>query len=99
MQRSRAANGCSDHKTVELKDQRGVSRINRIRIPDFRRADLGLFKDQLGKIPQETKRSKGPREARSSSRTTFLRAQEWFSPMCRSQTPQNAGMDEQGAPD
>lgn len=77
--------GCSDHETVELKIQRGVSKINRITIPDFRRADLGLFRDLLGKIPWETTlESKGAQGSWVILKNNFLRAREWFSPMCGS---------------
>ncbi|XP_009952438.1 PREDICTED: nebulin-like [Leptosomus discolor] len=41
--------GCSDQETVELKVQRGVSKINRVTILDFSRANLGLLRDLLGK--------------------------------------------------
>lgn len=100
MQKSRASHGFSGHETVELKIQRAVSKINRITIPDFRRADLGLFGDLLGKIPWETAlEGKGAQGSWVILKNIFLRAQEWFSPVCRSQTQQKAGVDEQGAVD
>ena len=96
----KGSHGCSDHETVELKVQRGVNKINKITILDFRRANLGLFRDLLGKIPWETAlESKGAQGSWVILKNNFLRAQEWFSPMCRSQAQQKAGMDEQGAPD
>lgn len=96
----RDSHGCSDYETVELKIQRGVIKINRVTIPDVRRADVGLFGDLLGQIPWETAlEGTGAQESWVILKYNFLRAQEWFSPMCRSQKQQNAGMDEQAAPD
>ncbi|GAB0206941.1 hypothetical protein GRJ2_003159700 [Grus japonensis] len=44
--------GCSDHEMVEFRILRGRSRaISRITTLDFRRANFGLFKDLLGRIP------------------------------------------------
>ncbi|GAB0206587.1 hypothetical protein GRJ2_003124300 [Grus japonensis] len=43
---------CSDHEMVELRILHGRSRaISRITTLDFRRANFGLFKDLLGRIP------------------------------------------------
>jgi len=44
--------GCSDHEMVEFRIMHGGSRvISRIKTLDFRRANLGLFKELLGGIP------------------------------------------------
>ncbi|GAB0184184.1 hypothetical protein GRJ2_000884000 [Grus japonensis] len=44
--------GCSDHDMVEFRILRGRSRpVSRITTLDFRRANFGLFKDLLGRIP------------------------------------------------
>ncbi|GAB0177486.1 hypothetical protein GRJ2_000213900 [Grus japonensis] len=44
--------GCSDHEMVEFRILHGRSRaISRITTLDFRRANFGLFKDLLGRIP------------------------------------------------
>ncbi|GAB0210277.1 hypothetical protein GRJ2_003493500 [Grus japonensis] len=43
---------CSDHEMVEFRILRGRSRaISRITTLDFRRANFGLFRDLLGRIP------------------------------------------------
>lgn len=42
------------HGYSELKIQQRMGKINRITILNFIRADLGLFRDLLGKISQET---------------------------------------------
>ena len=45
--------GCSDHEMVEFRILHGRSRaITRITTLDFRRANFGLFKDLLGRIPR-----------------------------------------------
>ena len=42
---------CSDHKMVEFRILHGGSRaISRIKTLEFRRANLGIFKDLLGVI-------------------------------------------------
>ncbi|GAB0209598.1 mitochondrial enolase superfamily member 1 [Grus japonensis] len=44
--------GCNDHEMVEFRILHGRSRaISRIKTLDFRRANFGLFKDLLGRIP------------------------------------------------
>ncbi|GAB0193896.1 hypothetical protein GRJ2_001854900 [Grus japonensis] len=44
--------GCSDHEMVEFKIPRAVRRVHsKLTALDFRRADLGLFRDLLGRIP------------------------------------------------
>jgi len=44
--------GCSNHEMVEFTILRGGSRvISRIKTLDFRRANFGLFKELLGRIP------------------------------------------------
>lgn len=70
--------GCSDHETVEFKILRGMIKINsRITTLDFRRAGFGLFRDQLGRIPQEVAlEGKGTQESRLISKDKLLRAQE-----------------------
>ena len=47
--------GCIDHEMVELRILRGGNKANgRITTPNFRRADFGLCRDLLGRIPWET---------------------------------------------
>ncbi|GAB0204681.1 hypothetical protein GRJ2_002933700 [Grus japonensis] len=41
--------GCSDHEMVEFRILRTAR--SKLTTPDFRRADLGLFRDLLGRIP------------------------------------------------
>ncbi|GAB0190077.1 hypothetical protein GRJ2_001473000 [Grus japonensis] len=44
--------GCSDHKMVEFKFLRAARRAcSKLTTLDFRRADFGLFRDLLGRIP------------------------------------------------
>ncbi|GAB0180838.1 hypothetical protein GRJ2_000549100 [Grus japonensis] len=44
--------GCSDHEMVEFKILRAARRVHsKLTAPDFRRADFGLFRDLLGRIP------------------------------------------------
>ncbi|GAB0207770.1 mitochondrial enolase superfamily member 1 [Grus japonensis] len=44
--------GCSDHKMVEFKILRAARRAHsKLTTLDFRRADFGLFRDLLGRIP------------------------------------------------
>ncbi|GAB0204934.1 mitochondrial enolase superfamily member 1 [Grus japonensis] len=44
--------GCSDHEMVEFKILRAVRRMHsNLTTLDFRRADFGLFRDLLGRIP------------------------------------------------
>ncbi|GAB0203792.1 mitochondrial enolase superfamily member 1 [Grus japonensis] len=44
--------GCSDHEMVEFRILRAARRVHRkLTTLDFRRADFGLFRDLLGRIP------------------------------------------------
>ncbi|GAB0203516.1 hypothetical protein GRJ2_002817200 [Grus japonensis] len=44
--------GCSDHEMVEFKILRAVRRTHgKLTTLDFRRADFGLFRDLLGRMP------------------------------------------------
>ncbi|GAB0181498.1 hypothetical protein GRJ2_000615100 [Grus japonensis] len=44
--------GCSDHEMVELKILRAARRVDsKLTTLDFRRADFGLFRDLLGRVP------------------------------------------------
>jgi len=46
--------GCSDHEMVELKILRAARRVHRkLATLDFRRADFGLLRELLGRIPQD----------------------------------------------
>ncbi|GAB0205316.1 mitochondrial enolase superfamily member 1 [Grus japonensis] len=49
--------GCSDHKMVEFRILRAARRAcSRLTTLDFRRADFGLFRDLLGRIPWDKAR-------------------------------------------
>lgn len=75
----KGSHGCSGHETVELKMWRAVSKINRVTVPEFRRAE-----DQLGKVPWETAlEDKGAHGSWVVLKNNFFRAPEWFSPLCR----------------
>ncbi|GAB0179159.1 hypothetical protein GRJ2_000381200 [Grus japonensis] len=44
--------GCSDHEMVEFRILRAVRRVrSKLTTLDFRRADFGLFRDLLGRVP------------------------------------------------
>ena len=46
--------GCSDHEMVEFKILRAVRRVcSKLTTLRFRRADFGLFRDVLGRVPWE----------------------------------------------
>ena len=46
--------GCSDHEMVEFKFLRAERRVhNKLSTLDFRRADFGIFRDLLGRVPQD----------------------------------------------
>jgi len=46
--------GCSDHEMVEFRILRAVRRVHsRLTTLDFRRADFGLFRDLLGRVPRD----------------------------------------------
>jgi len=45
--------GCSDHEMVEFRILRAVRRAhNKLTTLAFRRADFGLFRDLLGRVPR-----------------------------------------------
>ena len=44
--------GCSDHEMVECKILRAARRVHsKLTALDYRRADFGLFRDLLGRVP------------------------------------------------
>jgi len=70
--------GCSDHGMVEFKILRAVRRVrSKLTTRDFRRADFGLLRDLLGRIPWD-KALEGRRAQESSSvfKDLLLQAQE-----------------------
>ncbi|GAB0190834.1 hypothetical protein GRJ2_001548700 [Grus japonensis] len=70
--------GCSDHDVVEFKILRAARRAHsKLATLDFRRADFGLFRDLLGRLPWD-KALEG-REAQESCivfKDHLLQAQE-----------------------
>ena len=71
--------GCSDHKLVEFRILHGGSRaISSIVTLDFRRANSGLFKDLLGRIPWvRALEGRGVQESWLISKHHFLQAEDW----------------------
>ncbi|GAB0205586.1 hypothetical protein GRJ2_003024200 [Grus japonensis] len=57
--------GCRDHEMVEFKILRAVRRVHsKLTTLDFRRADFGLFRDLLGRVPwDETLEGRGAQES------------------------------------
>jgi len=50
--RLRGSLGCSDHEMVDFKILRAVRRVHsKLTALDFRRADFGLFRDLLSRLP------------------------------------------------
>ncbi|GAB0208992.1 mitochondrial enolase superfamily member 1 [Grus japonensis] len=77
--------GCSGHEMVEFRILHGRSRaISRTTTLDFRRANFGLFKDLLGRIPWvKVLEGKRAQESWSIFRHHFLRAQDQCIPKNR----------------
>lgn len=92
--------GCSDYEIMDFEILRELSKTKSwIMSLDFCKADFGLFKDVLGRIPWETAlEDKRPKRAGWSSRTAspelkngpLLDAESWW---------QEATMDGHGDPD
>ena len=59
--------GCSGHEIVEFKIPRAARRVHsKLTTLDFRRADFGLFRDLLGRVPWNTaleRREERPKKA------------------------------------
>ncbi|GAB0189267.1 hypothetical protein GRJ2_001392000 [Grus japonensis] len=70
--------GCSDHEMVEFRILRAVRRVHsRLTILDFRRADFGLFRDLLGRIPwDKALEGRGARDSWLIFKDHLLQAQE-----------------------
>jgi len=64
--------GCSDHQMVGLKILRAARRVHsKLATLDFRRADFGLLRDRLGRIPwDKALEGRGPQKAGQDSRVT-----------------------------
>ncbi|GAB0205231.1 hypothetical protein GRJ2_002988700 [Grus japonensis] len=77
--------GCSDHKMVEFKILRAARRAHsKLTTLDFRRADFGLFRDLLGKIPwDKALEGRGAQDSWLVFRDHLLQAQEQCIPTKR----------------
>ncbi|GAB0181714.1 hypothetical protein GRJ2_000636700 [Grus japonensis] len=70
--------GCSDHKMVEFRILRAVRRAcSKLTTLDFRRADFGLFRDLLGRIPwDKVLKGRGAQDSWLIFKGQLLQAQE-----------------------
>ncbi|GAB0190684.1 hypothetical protein GRJ2_001533700 [Grus japonensis] len=70
--------GCSDHEMVEFKILRAARRAHsKLTTLDFRRADFGLFKDLLGRVPwDKALEGRGAQESWLLFKGHLLQAQE-----------------------
>ncbi|GAB0180284.1 hypothetical protein GRJ2_000493700 [Grus japonensis] len=70
--------GCSDHETVEFKILRAAKRAHsKVTTLDFRRADFGLFRDLLGRVPwDKALEGRGAQESWLVFKGHLLQAQE-----------------------
>ncbi|TRZ07325.1 hypothetical protein HGM15179_019139 [Zosterops borbonicus] len=77
--------GQSDHEITEFSIFGEIRRyINKTFTLDFRRADFGLFKRLIQRVPwEEALKNKGVQESWVLFKTEFLRAQEQTVPVCR----------------
>ncbi|GAB0180871.1 hypothetical protein GRJ2_000552400 [Grus japonensis] len=77
--------GCSDHEMVEFKILRAVRRVHsKLTALDFRRADFGLFRDLLGRVPwDKALKGRGAQESWSVFKDHLLQAQEQCIPTKR----------------
>ncbi|TRZ16814.1 hypothetical protein HGM15179_010323 [Zosterops borbonicus] len=76
--------GHVDHEIIEFSIIGEIRRyINRTFTLDFRRADFGLFKRLIQKVPwEEALKNKGVQESWVLFKTEFLKAQEQTVPVC-----------------
>ena len=77
--------GRSDHEMVEFKILRAMRKAHsKLATLDFRRADFGLFRDLLGRVPWDTAlEGRGAQESWLIFRDHLLQAQEWCIPTKR----------------
>ena len=70
--------GCSDHEMVEFKILRAARRVHsKLATLDFRRADFGLLRDLLVRIPwDKALEERGAQESWSVFKDHLLQAQE-----------------------
>jgi len=93
---------CSDHEIVEFKILRAVSRVhNKLTALDFRRADSGLFRDLLGRVPwDKALEGRGAKKNSLIFKDHLLQSSGVIHPNKEEVGPkcQVACMDEQGVP-
>ncbi|GAB0186968.1 mitochondrial enolase superfamily member 1 [Grus japonensis] len=77
--------GCSDHKMVEFRILRAARRAHsKLNTLDFRRADFGLFRDLLGRIPwDKALEGRGAQDSWLIFKGHLLQAQEQCIPTKR----------------
>ncbi|GAB0202998.1 hypothetical protein GRJ2_002765400 [Grus japonensis] len=70
--------GCSDHEMVEFRILRAARRVHsKLTTLDFRRADFGLFRDLLGRIPwDKALEGRGAQDSWLILKAHLLQAQE-----------------------
>ncbi|PKU42736.1 hypothetical protein llap_6956 [Limosa lapponica baueri] len=83
--------GCSDQEMLEFKILRAVRRAhNKLSILDFRRADFGLFRDLLGRVPwDKALEGRGTQKSLLVLKDQFLQAQKQCIPT-KSKSGKNA---------
>jgi len=81
----RGSLGCSDHEIVEFKMLRAARRVHsKLTTLDFRRADLSLFRDLLGRVLRaEALEGRGAQESWLIFQDHLLQAQETCIPTKR----------------
>ncbi|GAB0209472.1 hypothetical protein GRJ2_003414300 [Grus japonensis] len=77
--------GCSDHEMVEFKILRTARKVHsKLTTLDFRRADFGLFRDLLGRMPwDKALEGRGAQDSWLIFKDHLLQAQEQFIPTKR----------------
>ncbi|PKU28468.1 glycerol kinase [Limosa lapponica baueri] len=93
--------GCSDHEMLEFKILRASRRVrSKLTTFDFRRADIGLLKDLLGRVTWEkVLEGRGAQGSWLVFKEHLLQAQEQCIPRKKvRRKSQEACMDEQGPP-
>ncbi|GAB0182109.1 hypothetical protein GRJ2_000676200 [Grus japonensis] len=94
--------GCSDHKMVEFRILRAARRAcSKLTTLGFRRADFGLFRDLLGRIPwDKALEGRGAQDSWLIFKGHLLQDQERCIPTKRksSKNTKRTPVDEQGAP-
>ncbi|GAB0208629.1 hypothetical protein GRJ2_003328600 [Grus japonensis] len=85
--------GCSDHEMVEFRILRAVRRAHsKLATLDFRRADFGLFRDLLGRIPWgKALEGRGAQDSWLIFKGHLLQAQEQCIPAKRKSSKNTKG--------